>query len=373
MAEEIIFKKSKFNIDVEEIDKHVAKGYEASWYRIKFSGDDIYIQMVNSLRRVAINEVPTYAIPVELIKIETNTSTAFNNDYMKLRLGFLPIYGVHCNLSWLDKIYYDKVNFADQTRDKHEDEQLVEIYINSENNTTDNINVTTNDVTMYVDGTKIEPYNRKFPILIIKLRPNEKFKCTMNAVLGIGEMNARWKTVRNGNYMENDKGEFILTLEGNQQSSEYVILIKSCKCLIKKLMNIKTMINTKLHKKELSDENPLKIKLDGEDNTIGEIINYEMQSHTQDILFAGVARTDYYVKTITFTIQTVEKVRPIDLFIESVDLLIKKYSHIGKLLEDMTNTTESSSSSASSKSSNSSDSESDDSDTPIVKTKKKSK
>lgn len=332
-------KVGKFDIDISEEEKHEAVDYEASWLKLRFKGNDMNIKMVNAIRRVSMDNLPTYAFPKEQINIDFNTTVAFNNDEMRLRLGFLPVMGIDPEIYYLPEKYWFNVNFADPKREKHPNEKSVEIYVNSQNNSANIANVTTNDAQIYVDSEVVKPYNEKFPILLIKLRPNDSFKCHMKACLGTGEIDSRWRMSRNSYYKEiinGDKKEYVITIEGNGQTDEYNIVIRSCQFLIKKLSDIKKELQNRVNSKEIPSKKSLKVKLDGEDHTIGEIVNYELQGH-RDIFFAGVAKTDHLIKSITFTmISNPNVATPIDAMFECIDILIKKYSHIGKVVTDMT-------------------------------------
>lgn len=332
---DISFKLYKFDILVEELDKILVKGTKASSLTVLFSGKDINIKMINALRRVMFSNLPTYAFPKELINIEANTTAAFNNDYMRLRLAFVPILNMDTKLCYLPDKYWNGVNYSDTTREKHPNEQSIEMYINVHNNSGSITNVTTDDLTVYLDGQQIYPYDNDAPILLIKLRPNDTFKCHMRGVIGTSETDARWRLVRNVWYVETDDKvpKFKMTIEGSNQVDEYIVLTKACGYLIKKLEIIKHELTTKMREKELGGQNPIKLKLDGEDHTIGEIINYELQSHS-DVLFSGVTKTDHLIKAITLTIKTT-KSEPLDAVLLCIDELIKKYNHLGKMIDDM--------------------------------------
>lgn len=61
--------------------------------------------------------------------------------------------------------------------------------------------VTTNDIQYYEDNKLVQhKYNKNYPIVLIKLRPLEVFKCKLKAVLGVGERNAIWASANNAYY-----------------------------------------------------------------------------------------------------------------------------------------------------------------------------
>lgn len=333
LEESIKLKQSSFNIECKEIEVHESDGLDASWLKLLFFGKDFNIKLANSLRRACSNNIPTYAIPQELITIDINTAVAFNNDYMKLRLSQLPILGIDPELYFLNEKYWNKdsVNYADSKREKHPKEKSIEIYINNHNNSSMITNVTTNDIKMTVNGEIFQPYSTKYPILLIKLRPNDRFKCHMKGVLSVGERNVIWSGAKNVFYDEGNvsKNEVLFTIEGNGQSHEYDILIKACKFLIKKFNDLRTELDKKFKSKEILPKKIIYLKLDREDYTLTEPLNYELQDH-KDIIMSGLSRPDHLVKSMQIKIESIESVEsPIYAILECIDILIEKYMHIG--------------------------------------------
>lgn len=340
MSKEVVLKSYKYDIGVSEIEKHQSNGLDASWLTIKFTGNDFNIKLVNSLRRVISNNLPMYAFPSELINIDVNTTVAFNNDYMRLRLSQLPVLGVDPNIWFLSEKYWYKVNFADTTRLKHQNEKTIEFFINHHNNSANIVNVTTNDALVYIDGEQVKPYNKNYPILIIKLRPNDRFKCHMKASLGVGDRHAIWKGARNAFHeeLEEKNGKsYLLTVEGNGQCSEYELLIRACKFLVKKLTDLKEDLEKKISSKQIIHEKVIHFRLEQEDHTMGEILNYEFQNH-KDIIASGLSKPDHLIKAILIKVVAASDVKsPLNGMLESIDILIQKYSHIGKLIIDINN------------------------------------
>ncbi len=334
--EKITLTLHKFDFIIKESEVHPTNGFDASWLTLKLSGDDLNCKIVNALRRVASVNVPAYAFAPELIAITANTTVAFNNDFMKLRLANLPVLGVDPNLSYLNEKYYDKVNYADTTREKHPNEKLVEVYLNAHNNSANVIPVTTNDWIMKVDGDEIKPYSEEYPMLSIELRPNDRFKCYMKAVLGVGDKNIIWSGARNAFYDQSDDGKsYEFTIEGNGQCSEYQLLIRACKYIIKKIQILKADLESKIAKKDILPEKTIHLKLDGEDHTMGELLNYEFQDH-KDIISSGVAKPDHLIKSVVIKVTSTATVKsPLNAMIESIDIVSHKFEHIGKMLMNL--------------------------------------
>ena len=176
------------------------------------------------------------------------------------------------------------------------------------------------------------------------MRPAQTFKCSMRAALGVGERDNIWAAAANVYYddMTTDdiKGEFIdnpnnkihFTVESQGSYDEYDMLIKSCNFIVKKLTDIKNDLNKKFSAKEIVDSNEIIIVLDGEDHTMGELLNFSFQNHP-DIIFSGVSKPDHLVNSVKFKIACSEKIKnPIQLVFEQINLLKETYLHIEKLL-----------------------------------------
>jgi DNA-directed RNA polymerase subunit L len=296
--------------------------------------------MSNSLRRTSIMHIPTYAIAQETITIDVNTTVAFNNDYMKLRLATCPVYGVHSELYFLPEKYWSKstVNYVDIKREKHPSEKNVEFYLNVHNNSSLITSVTTSDLKMYIDGEEIKnPYSQEYPILLIKLRPNDKFKCYMKGCLGVAERNILWNASKLSYHEEgenyNSNNELLLTIESNEQLHGYDILIKSCKFLIKKYTDLKNNLIEKNENNEIHNNKIMELVLDNEDYTVGGSLNYELQDH-KDIVMSALRKPDNLLKSVIIKCEGSTK-SPFNTIMECLDILIKKFSHIGKILSDM--------------------------------------
>ncbi len=313
------------------------KDFLSSSLSIDFSGKDVYPKLINTISRVASNGLPTYAFPPQLINIEQNTCAAYDNQYMQLRLSNLPIYDVPIDLYHLHDKYWKNVNFADLNREKAPQEKDIKIYLNAHNNSDQIQHITTNDIKMYVDGEEVNNYNKDYPILLVKLRPNDSFKFTMSAALGIGELHTIWRSSVNSfaPYETNKDETYIcnLNLNSNGQESEYIILNKSVKHIIKRLEDIKSQIDKMSKEKEIKNDSKLSLILDGEDHTMGEIINYELQSHPN--LISGMCKPDLLIKSVTFKLEANDSSKMIKSILECIDILIEKYKYILKLTESV--------------------------------------
>jgi DNA-directed RNA polymerase subunit L len=317
-----------FDIKVKEIKYQKSDELHGSMLTLEFSGADINIPIINTIRRVSMDDIPIYAFPPELIKIEGNTSI-FNNDYMKLRLSQIPILDLDSNLDYLDRKYINtNINFGDQEYVKYEKEKVIEIYINSYNNTPENMNVTTNDIKYIEDGEPVTKYSTKYPILITQLRPNETFKAYMKAALSIGLRSNIFSASSNTYYDEND-GKITLMIESQGQIKEFVIIEKSIKYILKKLDDFEDNFKEQLKESKKYEKNSTQVyEFANEDNTMGEILNNTFQDHPK-IIFSGLSKPSSLERLIRIKIASSDE-NPLEYMLESIDHLKKVYNQLLK-------------------------------------------
>lgn len=317
---------------------------------LEFTGKNNANVILNTLRRVMMNNIPSYAFCPELIKITDNT-TLFNNDYMKLRLSQLSVLDTELDIYYLDPIYWLGVDYSDPKRPRHSSEKQIEIAINAYNDTNHNKNITTNDIHYYEDGIEVYKYNKENPILLIQLRPAETFKCSMRAALGVGERDNIWAGAGNayyndfttneitGEFIENKNNKKHLVVESQGQCNEYMLLVKACNYIVKRLDDIKNDLNKKFTSKQIKKSQDLIIILDGEDHTMGQLLNYSFQNHPE-ILFSGISKPDHLVRSIKFKIACSDKFEtPLIPMYEQIDQLKETYLYIEKELIKLENST----------------------------------
>jgi DNA-directed RNA polymerase subunit L len=320
----------KINIIIKKIN------YEDNIYfsslKLEFSGENLNYKYINSLRRVSLDEIPIYAFPRELIQIEENTSI-FDNDYVKLRLSQLPILNTNNKLFYLNdiNIHYDNDNYIKNDKD----DKIIEIYINGENNTQQNINITTENI-KYVENDKIinDKYSKEHPILLIQLRPTEKIKAHMKAVLSTGIKSNIFSAASNCFYdYDNEKNILLLTIESQGQLTEKEILIKSCEFILKKLNDFKTYFIEKKNESKNLDITNVTLEFENEDYTIGDILNDCIQDHPK-IISSGMAKISPLERNIIIKINSIDN----NLYqhvIDSCEYLINVYNIIMDELKEL--------------------------------------
>jgi DNA-directed RNA polymerase alpha subunit len=321
----------KFDINIEEVETRDTVDLDYSSLVLKFSGKNVNEILTNTLRRIMLNDVPTYAFTPDCIVIEENTSV-FNNDQIKVRISQLPIYNTPLDISYLQEKYWFDVDYASQDRLKHPSEKDIEINIQVVNNDENIKYVTTNDIVYRENGKIIKnKYNQKYPIVLLKLRPMQTLKCNMKAVLGVGERNAIWSAAGNSyhNIVFDKTGEkidhILLYIESHGQFSEYELIYKACQFMQEKLEDTKQRIheNYEMESSKNSSLKTIEVTLDNESHTIGGLLINIMQDR-DDVEYAGIGKKNELVKQITMCIRYKKETNePLKPLIESVDYVIK--------------------------------------------------
>ena len=291
---------------------------------LNFSGKKINTSIINGLRRVSYNIVPMYSLTKETINIEKNKSI-YNNDYMKNRLEQFCIKNINnSDIDYLPDTYWDDIDYTNEDRERHpKDNKNIEVLFNVKNNSNNIMSVTTNDCIVKLNNNIVEKFNKKFPHLIIKLRPNEEFISKSICVLGIGEKNAIWSPIKTCFYEEKENN-FTFTIRSKGQESEFDILIKACRIIKIKLNRIRDLI--KINFKKITNEKTISFIIQNENHTMGNIITTALQDH-KDIIYAGYGQHDLLLKEITLKIVSSNK-DPLKPFNEVTDYLVELFSDI---------------------------------------------
>lgn len=311
--------KSKYDIKINEVELIKRNGLTPSKLTLEFTGKSVNSILINTLRRAMLNNVPAYAFPTKNTIIDKN-DTIYNNDYMKLRLSQLPIYDTPLELNYIAPKYWKDI---EALKDPFKN---IEIYINSHNDTQNIVNITTNDIKYLEDGKEITgKYNEKYPILIIKLRPNEQFICKLKASVGVGEMSGIWSAASNVYFTEKEPNDIVMTIESQGQYDEYEILKKACQYIIERASDLKSII-TKNYVPTNSEF--MNLYIEDETHTMGNIMTDVLQNR-KDVKWAGMMKLNQLMKHILIKIEYNEKIdNPNIPILETLDEIsnIMKYT-----------------------------------------------
>lgn len=327
---------SKMDIKITQVSKQEFSGLVSSQLVLHFKGKDVNSVVVNTLRRISIDLVPTYAFPSESITIERNTSI-FNNDYMRLRLSQMTLPNIDVKPYFLEDKYWRSVDFRNKDRKKHpEDDKLIELYINAKNSGTGIMNVTSEHIKVYENGVEMgDKFDPAYPLLIVQLKGGEIFSCRCVGTLSIALNSNIWAASGNTYFEEVNDNEFILTLESQGQMDEYQILYKCCKILREKINIQKQKVKYNYDTPNIETLTKIKIELEGEDHTLGCIINEFLQNN-KNVAFSGVSKPNLLIDNMIITFQTI-KPNPLPIFMEALDDVLKLADEIESQIKKLGN------------------------------------
>lgn len=355
-----INKSSKTDLKIRIIDESKIDDTYNNYLILGISGSKINNVVLNTLRRVIMELLPSYSFAKKDIDITKNTSI-YNNDYMRLRLCQWPIFNIEnlnetinksseleyeANLSTFEKQVEDLNIIEEKERiAKAEKSQNFIMSINVKNTTSQVYNVTTDDenVKFYYKGKITEsPYKRS--LLIIKLKPGEEFICTAASTLNIGLKGASCMPNSVCVFSEPDTEsknptEYKFTLESLKQLTERELIIRACDIINLKLNNFLEVITNKIIEyksdkiqdnynldsknkydsdSETNTESAIRnssdvvleqhrvkgiVKIENESHTFGNLLSDLLQKHNAT-LFAGYNIDHLLIKELTIGYKT---------------------------------------------------------------------
>lgn len=296
------------------------KDFSLGHLKLRFKGKNINHVYLNTLRRVILEEIPSYGINPELININKNSSV-YNNDYLRNRLENFPLIGLDFKLD-LDE--YNNLRRYIRGVDDHVkdyEENDINMYLDIKNSSDSILNVTTDDIKYYVDEKSVGSiYKNK--MLICKLKKDEELNLSIKVDKGVGLNHSRY-SVAHVYYSEEKDNNFLLTIEPRGQIDVKEILKRACMILKYKLSLIKSKIN---EDKIVDDGNGI-IVLNNEDHTIGNLLTYTLQEN-KDISFAGYELEHLLIKDLKIKYSIKGKSSIKDILNSELDNLIKYYNNL---------------------------------------------
>lgn len=260
--------------------------------RLEFNikGNNINNYVVNSIRRTILNDIPIYAF--DNIKINKNTST-FNNNYLKLRLNNLPVFGIENKMDIYEEeikvkketfdeqmgiVNYDDVDLTVDEKVNSSSLNQLTMYLQYTNETNDIVTVTTKDAKFYYKEKQIKsPYQPDIPL--IKLNPKKEIILTAVSKLGIEEKSSIYSPVSVCYYKEKTDNDYQFVLESRGQINEKRIILVA-------LLNLKKQLDDFLNLIPENKNMEGKLVLQDNDHTLGTIIANGMRKHSA-VSFAG--------------------------------------------------------------------------------------
>jgi DNA-directed RNA polymerase subunit D len=202
---------------------------EKSPERIVVKFNNVPRQYVNSLRRLAISEVPTLAID-DVVMLEN--SSVMHDEAVAHRLGLIPLR--------TDPGRFVMPHECDCKSTLGCSKCRVLLVLDSE--ATDKTKIVTSGELVSEDEL-VKPVSKEIPIIV--LAPNQKLKFEAYARLGTGKDHAKWQptsaaVVKDGK----DEDEIILIIESNGALSAEEVLVSASERLAAKVKNFKLITSS---------------------------------------------------------------------------------------------------------------------------------
>lgn len=302
--------------------------------RLEFKITGINNTIINCIRRIALSLIPIYSF--NSITISENTSI-FNNNYMKLRLRNLPVFGISADnaiydnkkkidtpIEDVDNIGNDEIEMINVDTINSSSLKQLTMYLDYTNNTKEIITVGTDDCKFYYAEKQIDsPYRipKSNNIPIIKLQPDQKIKLSAITELGIEEENAIFSALSIFTFKELTSSSYEVALESRGQLNEVTILNYTIENIIYMLNNFLLLIpnNSNIN---------AKILLDNADHTIGTLIALGLQEHKK-VKFAGYNMPHLLDNKILFHYELIEEYNIKDI----MEDIVVKYKKIFTIIK----------------------------------------
>lgn len=305
---------------------------------VNISGKSINYIIINTIRRSILTYIPIYAFSE--FNFTTNESI-FNNNYMKLRIKNLPVWGIINNI---DK-HETKKLIINETILEEDGLNNMDDDIDLENNNSNLNSSSLNQLTMYIDYkstgksiTTVTTDHAKFyyggknikspysvPIPIIKLQPDQIINFSALTTLGIEKENPIYSPVSVCFYKENSENNLDLIIESRGQINEKRIIDVAIINIIDNLEKIDKMIPD--NQSGLLGE----ILFEGENNTMGNLLAHGLQNH-KHIKFAGYNVPHLLEEKIIIHYELIdEKYNIKKVFNDVIIYLIELFNNISKL------------------------------------------
>lgn len=318
---------------ITEIEYLPVNGFADSYLKLNFKNTNKKI--VNTIRRLCLDYVPMYAFARELIKIDKNTSI-YTNDVLTLRMSNFRIPNLNVDIDYLPIEYWKYIDFLDTDRLKHKnDNQVIEMYVNYKNDTNDIVNVTTNNSSIYINGEEVQLFDKKYPDLILKLKPKEEINLSCFGALSIGKRSVQWSSSNVFfEQLDDNQNNYDITIESVGQFNEYDILLKCCEIIKGKLQYLYDLLinDVDIKNEKNTDGSEITIIIENEDFTIGGILEYYLQN-IDSVVFAGLIKPDLSVDEITLKLKTNKPI--LTVIKQAIDNINSEFDTISKQITNL--------------------------------------
>jgi DNA-directed RNA polymerase subunit L len=295
------------------------KDFSLGYLKLSLKGKNINHVYVNTLRRVILEDIPSYGINPELININKNSSV-YNNDYLRNRLENFPLIGLDFKLDLEEYNDLRKYMRGVENYVKEYEESNINMYLDIKNNEDYIRNVTTDDMKFYMNDNSIKSiYKNK--LLICKLKKDEEINLSIKVDKGVGLNHSRYSVAHV--YYEEKNNNYLFTIEPRGQLNVKEILIRAC-IIIKYKLNL---IKEKINMEKIIDDGNGVIVLNNEDHTIGNLLTYTLQENN-NISFAGYELEHLLIKDLKIKYSIIGKKSIKEILNSEIDNLVKYYNNL---------------------------------------------
>lgn len=220
--------------------EYTVKNYDSTYgntrLELDIKGPNIDYVVLNTIRRAIMTYIPNYAFTEFNFK---KNNTIFNNNYLKLRISNIPVWGIENNVeiyvpkkkSLIEETIYEEENINDDIDLNPESSNLntstlkqLTMFVDYKSTEKDIMTVTTDHAKFYYAEKKIDsPY--KIPIPIVKLQPNQTITFSVITSIGTEQQNAIYAVVAACFYKEKKHDEFDFIIESRGLLTEKKLYI----------------------------------------------------------------------------------------------------------------------------------------------------
>lgn len=309
----------------------------------KLSGSNINYIVANTIRRLTLSCIPIYAF--NEFKFDKNTSV-FHNNYLKLRLRNMPVWGIENTVDFIDMVKETIINEEkDYNYNEEEDDVDIEVnkqydsstlkqltmYVTAKNKTNDITTVTTADAKFYCEEKQINtPY--KVAIPIVKLQQGQEIAFSAITQLGVEEKDTMFTSVCISVYKQVKEDEFDFVIESRGQITEKRIIEVALINIERKLKNFIKLMNEKKSEesvKKIEMETDGMFVLHNEDNTMGNLLSRGLQQHNS-VEFAGYNLPHPLAKKVNIHYKLKSGASIKKVMEDVVDYYLELFEEIGK-------------------------------------------
>lgn len=307
------------------ISQREDKTIHANHLHLKIKGKSINHVIINTMRRIMLEELPGYGFDINNISIKSNTSV-YNNDYLRNRIENLPVPNIEnkFDLDEYESIRNTILNKIIEDEDEINNYHLLNMYLKKKNDSDQIINITSDDCEFFLKGKKVKSiYNN--PILICKLKPSEEIELSSVINKSIPLDHTRYSLVGISCFEQINEDEYLFKYENRDQISNKEIFNRTCQIIIFRLKHFLS----KIENKKFSSNNHGKIILENENHTLGNLIARGLQDD-KNIEFAAYKMDHLLIKelTIEYVINNNKTIN--EILNKTINEQIKTYEEIMK-------------------------------------------